>query len=349
MSNLKDVALEANVSIATVSRVLNRDQSLSVANSTRDRVFESAKKLKYLPSKKKTLATKPTSKLTIGLVIFCSKDHEYEDEYFMSIRQGIESTSLQYGFSISTVIRLGEHSLEDSFKDLDGVIAIGNISLSIVQQIYAQHDRIVFVDESPRTDLFDSVTSNFFSATTQLTDHLLSLGHRNIGYLGGDEIVHTKAQESDIDAIENMEKLRYIPYKKVLEKYGFFNQKHVYFGDWSTDAGYQMMKQAIDKGNLPTAFLMASDPIAIGAIRALHEHGLRVPNDVSIASFNDIEIAKYVNPPLTTAKVFSEQMGISAVKLLKERIEGREVPTKIIHPCRIEIRDSCAALKTSPS
>ncbi|PYZ92750.1 transcriptional regulator [Salipaludibacillus keqinensis] len=347
MSNLKDVARDANVSIATVSRVLNRDPNLSVADTTRERVFQSAKKLNYLPSsKRKQTMSEASPKLSIGLIIFCSKDHEYEDEYFMSIRRGIESASVKLGFTISSVIRLGQDSIEETnFTDLEGLIVVGNISGSIVEQIYAQHDRVVFVDESPRTDLFDSVTSDFFGAATQLMEYMFSMGHKNIGYLGGNEITHTPSHESDLGIIENIEKMRFIPYKRVMEKRGLYNPQHVYIGDWSTDAGYQLMKQAIKKGNFPSAFLIASDPIAIGAIRALHEEGLNVPNDVSITSFNDIEIAKYVNPPLTTAKIYSEQMGKSAVKLLSERIEGREVPAKIIHPCRIEYRESCVPIK----
>ncbi|GGF30022.1 putative HTH-type transcriptional regulator MsmR [Halobacillus andaensis] len=341
MASLKDVAKAANVSIATVSRVLSEDETLSVADTTRKRVYESAKKLNYLSLSNKKKASLLNKKKSIGLIIFCSKDYEYEDEYFISIRRGIEAECLRFNLNISSVVRQEKNWTEDtSLNDLHGVIVVGNISPETVQQIYAKYNRVVFVDESPGTEKFDSVTSDFYSATIRLMEHLISLGHKNIGFIGGQEIIHSSYQEPELDSIDNLEKLRFVPYKKIMERRGYYNDQHVYIGDWSTDAGYHLMNQAISKGQLPTAFITASDPLAIGALRALHDSGFHVPNDVSIVSYNDVELASYLNPPLTTAKVFSEEMGKSAVKLLNERMEGRDIPTKIVHPCKVQFRES---------
>ncbi|MCP3031645.1 LacI family DNA-binding transcriptional regulator [Halobacillus sp. A1] len=351
MASLKDVAREANVSIATVSRVLNEDKNLSVANTTRERVYESARKLNYLSLSHKKKSNARPSKKAIGMIVFCSKDYEYEDEYFSSIRRGIEAECLRQDIVISTLVRQEQNLLEENrLDDLSGIIVVGNISPQLVHQIYSKYERVVFVDESPGLEKFDSVTSDFHSATTRLLEHLVSLGHQNIGFIGGPEFVHSPMKDRELQVIDNLEKLRFEPYKKIMSKRGFYDEGNVYIGDWSTDAGYQLMTQAIAKGDLPSSFIIASDPLAVGALRALHDAGLNVPNDVSIVSFNDIEMAKYLNPPLTTAKVFSDEMGKSAVKLLNERIEGRVVPSKIIHPCKIQFRESSGSVKhrTSP-
>ncbi|WP_082233201.1 LacI family DNA-binding transcriptional regulator [Halobacillus massiliensis] len=342
MASLKDVAKEANVSIATVSRVLRGDKTLSVADSTRERVLQSAKKLNYLSlTDKKKTSLLYKSKKSIGLIVFCSKDYEFEDEYFTGLRVGIEAESARLNMNITTVVRQGSNFLEEnSLNDLDGVIVVGKVIPEVVQVIYEKFNRVVFVDESPDPEIFDSVTSNFFGATSQLMKHLFSLGHEEIGFIGGGETIHSTSSPLELDVMDNVEKLRYLPYKKIMCSKGSYNEENVYIGEWSTDSGYQMMKKALNKGNLPTAFLIASDPLAIGAIRALHEAGIKCPEQVSIASFNDVEIAKFMSPSLTTAKVFTEQMGKSAVKLLKERMEGREVPSKVTHPCKIQYRES---------
>lgn len=342
MANLKDVAKEAGVSVTLVSRILNQDQSLSAAKTTKEKVRKSAEKLNYTPSvKKKASVHKVNTPLAIGLIIFCSKDYEYEDEYFMAIRYGVESACQESGLNITTVIRQNQGPLEESFfNNQEGIIVVGHVSSDIVNQIYSKCSNIVFVDESPGNDKFDSVTSHFFNSTNQLMNYLFELSHREIGYIGGNEFIHSSGREGRLTGIENIEKLRFLPYKNVMKEHGYFREEHIYIGEWSTESGYELMKKALSKPVLPTAFMIASDPLAIGAIRALHEEGIGIPSHVSIVSFNDIKMARYINPPLTTVKIYTEEMGKSAVKLLCEQINGREIPVKLIHPCRMQIRES---------
>jgi LacI family transcriptional regulator len=109
--------------------------------------------------------------------------------------------------------------------------------------------------------------------------------------------------------------------------------------------GYELMKDAIKKGNLPEAFFIASDSMSIGAMKALQEANLRVPNDVAIASFNDVQMAKFASTPLTSVKVYTEQMGRIGVQLLLDRIAGRELPLKVTVPTKLFIRDSSVIKK----
>lgn len=105
--------------------------------------------------------------------------------------------------------------------------------------------------------------------------------------------------------------------------------------------GYRLMKKAIDQGHLPEAFFIASDSMAIGALKALQEAGLQVPRDTAIVSFNGIEEAEFASTPLTTVKVYTEEMGRTGVKLLLDRLNGRTLPQHVTLPTTLIVRQSC--------
>lgn len=112
-------------------------------------------------------------------------------------------------------------------------------------------------------------------------------------------------------------------------------------GEYSMREGYRLMKKAIDQGHLPEAFFIASDSMAIGALKALQEAGLQVPRDTAIVSFNGIEEAEFASTPLTTVKVYTEEMGRTGVKLLLDRLNGRTLPHHVTLPTTLIVRQSC--------
>jgi LacI family transcriptional regulator len=126
---------------------------------------------------------------------------------------------------------------------------------------------------------------------------------------------------------------------------GHYRKDHVFIGEFSMRQGYELMKEAINKGDLPEAFFIASDSMSIGAMRALQEANLRVPEDIAIASFNDVQMAKFASTPLTSVKVYTEQMGRVGVQLLLDRIAGRELPLKVTVPTKLVIRESSGVNK----
>jgi LacI family transcriptional regulator len=126
---------------------------------------------------------------------------------------------------------------------------------------------------------------------------------------------------------------------------GLYNPEKVLVGDWGPTSGYSLMKQLIDKGQLPSAVVVGSDPMALGVLRALHEADLKVPEDVSVVSFDDIEAAAFMNPRLSTVKVHTDEMGKTAVKILFDRLKGRTVPIKVTLPTELVIRDSAGVKK----
>ena len=178
------------------------------------------------------------------------------------------------------------------------------------------------------TDLEDSVI--------MVLDHFLEKGHEEIGLLVG--------QEQTADATPLQMDPRQRTFQQYLTAKGFYQERFVAVGEFSTESGYQLMEQLIQGlGNeLPTAFFMASDALAVGALRALQEHHIAVPERVSIISFNDTSIAKYVYPALSTVTVYTEEMGKQAIQMLWQTFQGTQpsVPYMVKLATKLTIRDS---------
>lgn len=339
MATIKEIAALAKVSVATVSRVLNNDQTLSVTDETRQRIYAIANKLQYVPPRTRN-AKKQGDKLKetkIGLLLWCSKEYESDDPYYLSIRQGIEKQCLELGTDITKVVRMNVDADDVDFQDVDGLIVVGKIDAGEIQYLNVKNDRVVFVNTSPDIQQYDSVIFQLEQSAEMVLDYLFELGHQHIGYLGGREFLEKfKVQRS-----EELPEKRKETFKRVMKERGLYNPEHVWVDDWTIMSGYELMKKALQKGNLPSAFFAANDRIAIGAIRALHEQGWKVPQDVAIVGFDDIEISAFVTPPLTTMKVYTEQMGKTAVNLLMDRLNGREIPMQVVLPTKLIIRESC--------
>ncbi|WP_338787284.1 LacI family DNA-binding transcriptional regulator [Metabacillus sp. FJAT-53654] len=337
MTTIKDVASKANVSTATVSRILSNDESLSVGEDTRKRVIETAKLLNYKPARRKN--SKSSEQIpNIGLVLTSSQEDEINDPYYLSIRLGIEMACEHHKLRINTIIRLNQDIDTNSFDELDGIIIVGSISDYAIQKIKKNKKEIVFVNFDPKLSGCDVVISDLASATERVLEHLMNLNHTQIGYIGGMEII--KDFKNNIES--ELDDIRKVTFQKIMHEKGLLINEHVLISsEWGPNGGYQLMKEMIRKGNLPTAIVVASDPMAMGALRALHETNIKVPDDVSIFSFDDIESAAYLSPPLTTVKVYPDEMGKTAVKLLKDRINGRKVAIKTVLETDLVLRESC--------
>ena len=342
MATIKEIAKKAGVSTTTVSRVLNNDLTLSVAPKTRERIYQAAEELHYKAFKQKNRQQQRRSRTDhkIGIITECSYENEIEDPYFLTIRQGIEMACSKQGVMLNKIFRVGDGE-PIQLHALDGLIIIGKVSASLLSQVKNEMEHVVIVNYAPDTDHFDSIVIDFDSATNMALDYLASLGHDTIGFIGGKEYIANSNIESEEQRLQ--------AYKRFMEKKKGIatTDQDVHMGDFSMTEGYRLMKRAINKGYLPTAFFIASDSMAIGALRALQEAGLRVPEDVSIVGFNDIQVASFTNPPLTTVKVYTEQMGELAVKLLISKWKGRDLPIKVVVPTKLMVRESCTVLHSA--
>lgn len=339
MATIREIAQLAGVSTATVSRVLNNDTTLSTATETRERIFTIAEQLGYKPHRVKKLKQEMQRKYSeIGLLFWSTAEEEKIDSYFSAVRRGIEVQCEQLGISITKVIRGDFTSAYEEVERLDGLLVVGSIEVEDVLAIYPNPDRIVFVNHGEELLDYDSVHLNFEGAIRTTYQYLAKLGHEKIAFIGGVEWVHSLR---DPNVLRRSEEHRYLAYSRLMQQYGHHYACVEWVDDWSSQGGYEAMKNILTRGDLPTACIIASDHMAVGALHALHEAGVTVPQEMSIVGFNDIEVAAFVNPPLTTVHAHTELLGETAVKMLVERMEGRQVAMQIKLNTTFIERDSC--------
>ena len=184
-----------------------------------------------------------------------------------------------------------------------------------------------------------SVSLDFRQAVSDAIKYLYDLGHRTVGFIGGIE----QLEDGTIFPDKRLNTFTDICDELNIKYDGFIMQDK-----FSTSSGYKMMSEMISKGNLPTAIFAASDHIAIGAMRALQENGYKIPEDISVMGFDDINVAKFSNPPLTTVHAPADFMGQFAAHYIQLLAESNtklsyNMPVRMTLPCEITIRDTCGA------
>ncbi len=334
MATIRDIAKLAEVSPATVSRVLNLDETISVSLETKKRIFEVAENLSY---QKPVRTPKSTSNvLNIGLIHCCNELEELNDPYFLSIRIGIDEECKTSNLNLIKIYKddvLASHFPLESF---DGIILLGRFEENQMNSFKKYSNNMVFVHgTSPRFE-FDSVQVDFRQITRDVLDYLLDKGHTKIAYIGGREKV-IGANDLSTDDRES----EFIDYLTKLNRY---NPSYIRVGHYDFKDGYELMHTLIkdNKNDLPSCVFMASDSLAIGGIRALNELGLNIPNDISIIGCNDIPACKYTSPTLSTIKIYTKFMGELGVKLLLEQINDvRKEKIKVVIPHKLIVRESC--------
>lgn len=331
MATIKEIASMAEVSISTVSRVLNFDETLNVSHSTRERILKIADELEYVSSKNKKAKNKRSK--DIGIVYWYNYEEELGDPYYLSIRLAAEKKCNENNFNL---VKLSEDSDVNDIKNVTGIIAIGRFTSCTIEKLASANENIVFVDFSPDENRFDSVMADLGKSTTKILNYLYELGHRKIGFIGGKRLEGLSYEKIYIDE-------RDIKYKEFMEIKGIYDPEYIYQGERFTfKVGYDLTIEALKSKNKITAFFVGNDTMAVGAYKAISEAGLSIPNDVSIVGFNDQPSAKYMIPSLTTIRIPSEYLGSAAVDLLLENINGtREYNKKVIIPTEFKIRESC--------
>ena len=341
MATIRDIAKRAGVSIGAVSRILNDDPTLSVQAETRERVLRTAAKLDY---KRPLRHDKTKRRLTIALIMAHSRQQEMTDPYFMSIREGIERQAEKSGFTIGCSFRgLGSLTLEESSRvaqDTDGIVVIGYVDAREIHTLFPKVDNVVFVDYQPDFAGYDAVVADLEHATVNAVDYLVNRGNRKIGFLGGPK--RQVSLEGRNDRVESVEE-RAHAFQHHMKELDLYDESLFYLlSDWGSDFGYQAMKDILQSGrHLPDAFLVASDMLAMGVLKALGEQGIQVPEQMQVLSFNDMQGAAFLHPSLTSVHIYAREMGIQAVKLLYERIHSsRDYPVSLTLPTQLMIRES---------
>lgn len=331
-----DIAREANVGIGTVSRVLNN--SANVTSETRERVISVARKLNYQPHAfAQALARKRSNTLSAIIPFFTNY-------FFIEVLQGVQETLASLGYDL---IIHGANNKEQVVEYLQRSMRKGRVdgtllfSLELPEQFAEEFQKknapLVLVDTFH--PLFDSIRVNNSIGAKIATEHLITLGHKRIGMINANP-VSAPANE------------RLISFRQTVKDHGLelsddliVNSTEEKNDGFSRESGYRGMVEMIGRTDtLPTAFFVSSDIQAIGVLAALRERGIRVPEDVAIVSFDDVELAK--NFDLTTMRQPMFKMGELAVKKMLERIENPNAPvSSVSFKPTLVVRASCGANK----
>lgn len=328
MATIKDIATQTGVSIATVSRVLNFDESLNASEETKKKIFETAEDLGYVTVRKRKNRMR---KFTIGVINWYTQEEEISDPYFLSIRLAVERKCNQEDIKLKYI----DLSSDEVDKDIEGIVAIGKFGAEEVARIEKISSLIAFIDCSPNEKLYDSVVTDYKTGVNEALYYLKELGHEAIGYIGGMEYIDGRKTKV-VDYREETYREFMIAHNKLKEEWIQVKE------NFTHQSGYELMNELLRQKEIPTALFIASDPMAIGVYKALSEAGLSVPKNLSIASFDDIQTAKFLVPALTSVRVHTEFMGETGVDTLVERLRtGRSISKKILIPTELIIRESC--------
>ncbi|KJZ83766.1 MULTISPECIES: LacI family DNA-binding transcriptional regulator [unclassified Clostridium] len=333
MATIKDIASIAGVSISTVSRVLNFDESLNVSDSTRQKILKIADELEYTSSSKKKKSKKNNK--NIGILCWCNYEEELADPYYLSIRLVVERICSERCINL---VKLDENIDLKLVKELSGILVIGNYYTDMVEKMSNDNDNIVYVDYSPDESKYDSVVIDKKKATFDLLNYIYEIGHRRIGLIGGKDL-NENYENMMIDE-------RDIEYQYFMKCKGIYNPKYIYTASrFNFKSGYEITKEMLKEKERPTAVFVENDTMAIGAYKAIAEEGLTIPDDISIVGFNDQPSAKYMVPSLTTVKLSTEYLASAAIDLVLENIDGsRPYKKKVVIPTKLKIRKSCKSI-----
>ncbi|MHC6181335.1 LacI family DNA-binding transcriptional regulator [Clostridium sp. JNZ X4-2] len=327
--SIKDVAREAEVSIATVSRVLN---DVDVVNEeTKKRVLSAIKKLGYRPNiVARSLKTQKTR--TIGIII-----PDISNQFYPEIVRGAEDVANIYDYNI--MLCNTDLNIEKEIEYLkvlkekmsDGVLYMSNsLEPKILELIKQLQLPMVLVETTSKEDDIPSVTIDNEKAAYDGTTYLIEKGNRNIAYIGaGEDTVNASA-------------MRYKGYRRALQENNLeLNKDKVYFSSSKAKDGYKGINEILNKTKIDSIFC-TSDEIAIGAINALRDKGIKVPEDIDVMGFNNIYLSSIFYPKLTTVSQPIYDMGSVGMRMLIKLINKQELEERnyvLMHEL-IE-RDSC--------
>ena len=323
MATLKDIATEAGVSLATVSRVLNDDPTLNVKEETKHRILEVAEKLEY-----KSTSSRKAQVHTVGhhhiLAIYSyQQDLEINDPYYLAIRHGIETQCEKLGIELTNCYF---NNALPELKKVTGVLIVGQPSRAIRDAATALTDNVCFIDFHEPGSGYDAVDIDLVRIAKEVIDFFIAQGARRIGFIGGQD----EPGKADIREVA------FVEYGRLK---GVVSEEDIWRGGFSSSSGYELAKTMLAKADFPTALFVASDSIAIGVLRAIHERGLSIPDDISLISVNDIPTARFTFPPLSTVRIHSEMMGSQGVNLLVEKArDGRALPLNVFVPSVLKLR-----------
>ena len=302
-----------------------------VSEELRARVLEAMEELSYQPSAvARSLRRKETQ--TIGMMV-----PDSSNPFFAEVARGIEDTSFDQGYSVILCNSDGDMEKEQFYinvlveKRVDGIIFVAaGGSAQHIRSLLERDMPLVIVDREIAGVEVDSVLTDNLQGGYLATQHLIELGHRRIGCITGPSDLTPSAE-------------RVLGYKRALAEYNLVvNEDLILKGDFQYESGYQAAREFLTMNEPPTAVFACNDLMAVGAVSGVRRNGRRVPWDLAVVGFDDIALASFTNPPLTTVAQPKHEMGVLAAQMLMERIKDKTMPPRRrLLETTLVVRESC--------
>lgn len=316
-STIKDVAKKVGVSVATVSYVLNGKKKIS--EDTKKKIYEAIEELNYVPNINAQGLNSHSSRL-IGVVVPQTENGDklmFQNAFYGEVLGSIEYWARQKGYHvIVSATDTNESYLKlAKQRNLDGIIVIGMYPDEFYKELKKTDIPIVLIDSYCNDFYYHSIRIDDAYGSYLATKYLLENGHSEIAFFVG--------QVKD----NGVMKKRLLGYKQALEQFGVeYNEKYIFEGQIDYDSGIKLADKLVNSKLSITAIVCAADILAIGVMSELYKLGVKVPDDISIVGFDDLETSKYLTPALTTIHQQISLKGQKAVELLLEHIEKTNLP-----------------------
>ncbi|CAE6927712.1 Ribose operon repressor [Vibrio sp. B1REV9] len=319
MATMKDIAKLAGVSTSTVSHVINKTRFVSEEIS--ERVNNAAKELNYYAPSALARSLKVNRTKTFGMLVTTSTN-----PFFGEVVKGVERCCYQKGYSLILCNTEGDNErMRDSIntllqKRVDGLILMCSSLEGERIEVFERYPDIpvVVMDWGPMLFASDKIQDNSLRGGYLAAKYLIDCGHKEVGCITGPLIKH-QAQ------------MRYEGYKRAVIEAGLsFNANWIVESDFECEGGYQAFKKMIERGPLPSSIFVSNDMMAMGVLNAANELGIEVPEQLSIIGYDDIHIAKYMSPSLTTIHQPKYSLGQAAVETLLRKLNEKTQETQVV-------------------
>lgn len=337
MAKIHEVASLANVSIATVSRVTS---GLNVVDpETRQRVLTAMNELNYVPNGMARNLRNNRSGIIVAIMV------DMKNSFFTDFIRGMGDAAQKAGYHLLIADADGDTERENEYlemledKTAEGMIlTTARIDQFISRDIKKYRKPIVVAfDQIERGDI-PSVFVDNINAARKVVNHLHALGHRRIAFISGSRI------RLDFH-------MRFTGYKQTMQEFGIMHDELLIHSEGSTlESGFNMTNKLLDLENVPSAIFAANDQLAIGAMKAILDRGLKIPEDLAVVGFGDLQMASYVRPALTTIHQPRYEIGKQSAELLIQKIKNVAIEQpKVLLEDSLIIRESCGYLKKENS
>lgn len=340
---LKEIAKEAGVSVSTVSRVINRKGPHVARPELQNRIWEIVSRTGYVPNEnalnlKKNAQSETAPTQCAIACLFARTPESINDPFFSQLARSVEAAAFEAGYRVQyslTEVDVQEPYLIQSLVDqhVRGVVILGRCDRKLLHLLKQIFRFVSYTGLNPLDAKYDQIICDGQEVSRAAVEYLIGLGHQNVAYIG-----------------ETSNENRYLGYLQALRSHDIpLKERHVCNVMLSTESGYRGAWELMHRTDGVTAILCANDLTAIGAMRALHEMGIRTPQDVSIMGIDDIDVAQYMSTKLTSVHIPVEEMGQMATKILLDRVNGgHSIHIKVSMPFYIAERESCAKPPRAP-